>query len=88
VVKVHPEDPMDGIHASLPCIGKIKRFSMARFSTIKTVIYFLPHLVYEAIMQFEPNKVLDKQPAPKRVFTKTKCPNQNNLICVKQRTAL
>jgi hypothetical protein len=46
---------MDGIHASLPCIGE--KLNALRWHALasKTVIYFLPHLVYEAIMQFEPN---------------------------------
>jgi hypothetical protein len=52
---------MDGSLHALPRLArKIKRFSMARFSTIKDC-YLLPAApsVYEAMaMQFEPHKVL------------------------------
>jgi hypothetical protein len=74
--KVHPEDPkwME-IHMPPYLVFKKNQRSMVRFSTIKNCYLLLLHLaLYEAIlMQFEPNKVLIKS-APKRVFTKTKCP--------------
>jgi hypothetical protein len=62
VLKPHPEDPkwMEVYMPYLVLREKIKRFSMARFSTIKDC-YLLPAApsVYEAMaMQFEPHKVL------------------------------
>jgi hypothetical protein len=74
VVKVHLRSEMDGNTYALTLCGKNQTLSMVRFSTIKNCYLLLPS-VYEAIlMQFEPNKVLISNQLPKRVFTKTKCP--------------
>jgi hypothetical protein len=73
---------MDGsLHASHLVLRKIKRFSMARFSTIKDC-YLLPSTsVYEAMaMQFEPHKVLLRNQLPKGYLMKQNLPNRNNWI--------
>jgi hypothetical protein len=65
---------------------KIKRFSMARFSTIKDC-YLLPATsVYEAMaMQFEPHKVLLRNQLPKGYLMKQNLPNRKQLDLSKKR---
>jgi hypothetical protein len=83
--KPHPEDPK-WMEVYMPPYlvlrEKIKRFSMARFSTIKDC-YLLPAApsVYEAMaMQFEPHKVLLRNQLPKGYLMKQNLPNRNNWI--------
>jgi hypothetical protein len=83
--KPHPEDPK-WMEVYMPPYlvlrEKIKRFSMARFSTIKDC-YLLPAApsVYEAMaMQFEPHKVLLRNQLPKGYLMKQNLPTGNNWI--------
>ena len=83
-IKTHPEDSkwMEVyVPPYLVLREKIKRFSMARFSTIKEC-YLLPAApsVYEALlMQFEPHKVLIKHQLPKGYLLKQNVPNRKQL---------
>jgi site-specific recombinase XerD len=84
IIKPHPEDPK-WMEVYMPPFlvlrEKIKRFSMARFSTIKDC-YLLPAApsVYEAIgMQFEPHKILLKSQLPKGYLMKQNLPNRKQL---------
>jgi hypothetical protein len=76
---------------SLPRLArKIKRFSMARFSTIKDC-YLLPAApsVYEAMaMQFEPHKVLLRNQLPKGYLMKQNLPNRKQLDLSKTKAQL
>jgi site-specific recombinase XerD len=69
---------------------KIKRFSMARYSTIKDC-YLLPAAptVYEAmLMQFEPNKVLLSNQLPKDYLMKQNLPNRKQLDLTKTKSRI
>ncbi|NRT16938.1 site-specific recombinase XerD [Flavobacterium sp. 28A] len=84
VIKPHPED-IKWMEVYVPPFlvlrEKIKRFSMARYSTIKDC-YLLPAApsVYEAMgMQFEPHKVLINNRLPKGYLLKQNLPNRKQL---------
>ncbi|WP_369753649.1 tyrosine-type recombinase/integrase [Flavobacterium sp. WC2409] len=93
IVKPHPEDPkwMEVyVPPFLVLREKIKRFSMARFSTIKDC-YLLPAApsVYEAMgMQFEPHKVLINNRLPKGYLLKQNLPNRKQLDLSKTKAQL
>lgn len=93
VLKPHPEDVkwMEVyVPAHLVLREKIKRFSMARFSTIKEC-YLLPAApsVYEAIvMQFEPNKILISKQLPKGYLQLQNLPNRKQLDLTKTKEQL
>ncbi|MBC5838767.1 tyrosine-type recombinase/integrase [Flavobacterium muglaense] len=84
VIKPHTEDPKWMEVYMPPYVvlrEKIKRFSMARYSTIKDC-YLLPAApsVYEAMsMQFEPHKVLINNRLPKGYLLKQNLPNRKQL---------
>jgi hypothetical protein len=67
---------------------KIKRFSMARFSTIKIAICFLQHPVFMKQMQFEPHKVLLRNQLPKGYLMKQNLPNRKQLDLSKTKAQL
>lgn len=84
IIKPHPED-CKWMEVYMPPFlvlrEKIKRFSMARYSTIKDC-YLLPASpsVYEAMqMQFEPHKVLINNRLPKGYLLKQNLPNRKQL---------
>jgi site-specific recombinase XerD len=92
-IKPHPEDPR-WMEVYMPPFlvlrEKIKRFSMARFSTIKDC-YLLPAApsVYEAmVMQFEPHKVLLSNQLPKGYLMKQNLPNRKQLDLSKTKAQL
>jgi site-specific recombinase XerD len=92
-LKPHPEDPkwMEVyVPPYLVLREKIKRFSMARFSTIKDC-YLLPAApsVYEAMaMQFEPHQVLLRNQLPKGYLMKQNLPNRKQLDLSKTKAQL
>jgi site-specific recombinase XerD len=92
-IKPHPEDPR-WMEVYMPPFlvlrEKIKRFSMARFSTIKDC-YLLPAApsVYEAmVMQFEPHKVLLSNQLTKGYLMKQNLPNRKQLDLSKTKAQL
>lgn len=93
VLKPHPEDTkwMEVyVPAHLVLREKIKRFSMARYSTIKDC-YLLPAApsVYEAIvMQYEPNTVLIRKQLPKGYLQQQNLPNRKQLDLSKTKAQL
>jgi site-specific recombinase XerD len=93
VLRPHQEDPK-WMEVYMPPFlvlrEKIKRFSMARFSTIKDC-YLLPAApsVYEAmIMQFEPHKVLISNQLPRGYLMKQNVPNRKQMDLAKTKTQL
>jgi site-specific recombinase XerD len=93
ILKTHPED-IKWMEVYMPphlvLREKIKRFSMARYSTIKDC-YLLPAAptVYEAmLMQFEPNKVLLSNQLPKDYLMKQNLPNRKQLDLTKTKSRI
>jgi hypothetical protein len=69
---------------------KNKRFSMARFSTIKIVIYFLQHLVFmkQWLCNLISHKVLLRNQLPKGYLMKQNLPNRKQLDLSKTKAQL
>ncbi|CAM3104068.1 tyrosine-type recombinase/integrase [Flavobacterium frigoris] len=93
VIRPHQEEPK-WMEVYMPPFlvlrEKIKRFSMARFSTIKDC-YLLPAApsVYEAmVMQFEPHQVLVSSQLPKGYLMKQNIPNRKQLDLSKTKAQL